>query len=440
MTLSRSDSGKRMPLSRLRNLGDLAPKFDVALDLGRSSRDRFYRLSPFKRSPLIIVVALGFLVVFSAPLYFVGDMASGEGDGSLFDATFGLFSLFWMLGWSVGVFAIALVVLLLTLGRETARVRGDELILRLGIPGLGVGMRFPGRLIRNFHYVPEPVRAGDKWRGAHLAFDYGGEPIAFGTAVDETDARRLIRQLQAIFVSHDQPPPDVSVPAPARVAVTDMARTASTAQVEQAQPHSWRSLSTLALIVANLVPVAGVLLLGWRIGDVMMLFWAESAVIGLFNLLKLVRIGGWSVLLVGPFFVGHYGAFMAGHLLFIYGFFGDSFTGGGDVSVAEVLADFMQLAPALLAFVISHGVSYFSNFLGRREYLGRTVNQQMGEPYKRIVIMHVTIIFGGFMTLALGSSLPALLLLVMLKLLADTRAHLREHRRSHNGKENNNVE
>ena len=40
--------------------------------------------------------------------------------------------------------------------------------------------------------------------------------------------------------------------------------------------------------------------------------------------------------------------------------------------------------------------------------------------------MHVTIIFGGILVLALGSPLPALVLLIALKIAADVRGHLRE--------------
>ena len=71
------------------------------------------------------------------------------------------------------------------------------------------------------------------------------------------------------------------------------------------------------LIFANLVPVAGTLFFGWRLSDVMVLYWAESAIIGFFNLCKIAVIGRWFALLAGPFFLGHFGGFMAVHFLFI---------------------------------------------------------------------------------------------------------------------------
>jgi uncharacterized membrane protein YesL len=41
--------------------------------------------------------------------------------------------------------------------------------------------------------------------------------------------------------------------------------------------------------------------------------------------------------------------------------------------------------------------------------------------------MHVTIIFGGFLVMALGSTLPALILIIGLKLWTDLYSHLKEH-------------
>jgi len=51
----------------------------------------------------------------------------------------------------------------------------------------------------------------------------------------------------------------------------------------------------------------------------------------------------------------------------------------------------------------------------------------MAAPYKRIVIMHLTVIFGGWLVMALHSALPALVLLILLKAGTDLRAHRREH-------------
>jgi len=53
----------------------------------------------------------------------------------------------------------------------------------------------------------------------------------------------------------------------------------------------------------------------------------------------------------------------------------------------------------------------------------------MGQPYGRVVVLHMTVLFGGWIVMTLGSPLAALVLLVVLKTAADLRAHKAERRR-----------
>jgi hypothetical protein len=191
-------------------------------------------------------------------------------------------------------------------------------------------------------------------------------------------------------------------------------------------PVTLTSASTLALIIANLVPVLGTVYLGWKLSDVMVLYWSESAVIGLFNVCKIAVVGRWLALVAAPFFLSHFGAFMAVHFLFIYGFF---VQGPGDFSAGEltdVLKTFTDLWPALAMLFASHALSFFINFLGRQEYRQRTMEDLMSEPYSRILFMHLVIIFGGGLTLVLGEPTPVLLLVIVLKTWIDVRAHLKQ--------------
>jgi hypothetical protein len=73
-------------------------------------------------------------------------------------------------------------------------------------------------------------------------------------------------------------------------------------------------------------------------------------------------------------------------------------------------------------------VSFVTNFIGRREYVGVTVKDLMAAPYSRIVAMQLTLLFGGWVLLALKSPLPALALLMGMKTVVDFRAHQQEHR------------
>jgi hypothetical protein len=52
----------------------------------------------------------------------------------------------------------------------------------------------------------------------------------------------------------------------------------------------------------------------------------------------------------------------------------------------------------------------------------------MAKPYGRVIVLHFTILVGGFGAMALGSPVWALVVLIAVKVALDLRAHLREHR------------
>jgi len=210
----------------------------------------------------------------------------------------------------------------------------------------------------------------------------------------------------------------------------------------------WWQSSVLSLMLANLVPVFGVLFLDWQVFPLMFLFWSENLVIGGFNVLKMLanRISspaGWAAkCFMIPFFCVHYGMFTFIHGLFIIVLFGGGFQGGGDFPnpVDFLLGGFWQIARenklglALLCLVASHGISFVTDYIRKGEYQRVGLDDLMIRPYARIVVMHVVILFGGFLMQALHSPMPGLLLLVFLKILLDLRAHAGERKNSRKDK------
>ena len=185
----------------------------------------------------------------------------------------------------------------------------------------------------------------------------------------------------------------------------------------------------MALIVANLVPLVGVLFFDWSLFTIMFCFWLESAVIGFYNILKLVLVANILSIIMVPFFVVHYGAFMSGHLVFIFALFSpDEMSFSGLLPPPDLLiSHIINVWPAFLGVCLSHGISFFYNFIGKKEFRRSTPEKQMMAPYGRIILMHLTIIFGGWLILALGAPLLALVLLIGLKIVSDARAHHKEH-------------
>jgi hypothetical protein len=329
------------------------------------------------------------------------------------DTVFGLasafFDGFWALVWTMAVLFLLGVTLLTLFYREAARIAGDLLIHVARLGPLHVLSEYELARIRN-------VRVENEKKLGRIRFDYDGGTVSLGSAMERGVAEQHVKAVAAAIgtPAPTAAPPAIEAERPANLV----------SQPAAGNPH----LSAIFLVAANLVPVVGVLLFDWSVADLMVLFWAENVVIGVYALLKMAVISRWGVLMMGPLFLGHYGLFMAIHLLFVYYMFVRGITAVGPEPAAStaIMGLFVPLWPALLALVVSHGVSFFYNFLGRREYVGRTMQQQTAEPYQRMALLHVTIVIGAWPVLLLGQPLLALLLLVVLKIVMDLRAHLKE--------------
>jgi hypothetical protein len=211
------------------------------------------------------------------------------------------------------------------------------------------------------------------------------------------------------------------------------------------------TLSIAVLVAVNLIPLVGVLFFSWEVGPILLLYWSENLVLGGFNVLKImIRPAEHPIVYLARlfpiiFFCFHYGAFCGAHGFFLLAFLDSD--GVGDILSGSdwpfvlvfvgMLVDTVRAAWSLhrdvltwplLALVISHGVSFTQNFLGKREFEHLRLEQLMHQPYQRIVLLHVAIIAGGFGVIALGSPLPLLVLIVIGKIALDIHLHRREHR------------
>ena len=85
---------------------------------------------------------------------------------------------------------------------------------------------------------------------------------------------------------------------------------------------------------------------------------------------------------------------------------------------------------AIAALFTSHGISFGYNYFYKGERNRTNLAKLMGQPYGRIVVLHLAVLFGGFLTMALGSPVGVLLILVLLKTIIDVKLHLRERRKN----------
>jgi hypothetical protein len=198
--------------------------------------------------------------------------------------------------------------------------------------------------------------------------------------------------------------------------------------------------SAALLLLANLVPLYGVLFWDWDVFSLLLLFWMENLAIGALNVARMLcaqpgDILAWlRKLFLVPFFCVHYGMFTAVHGMFVLsGMFGSrDYTSGGFAVIGPALeaAAEQDLWLPVAALAASHLFSFFWNYVHRGEYRRTTPAALMVRPYVRVVALHFAIVVGGIGAMALGSPVSALVLLVAIKTGIDVAAHLREHRAS----------
>lgn len=266
------------------------------------------------------------------------------------------------------------------------------------------------------------------------------------------------------------------------------------------------SRSAIALVVANAIPLLGVVFFGWSLLTILVLFWIENGIVGLWNIPRillaqgsilqalpdmpedaafnatgnaraaadlrarwqqaqarmataesggqmpvnpvasmLLGTGGFGRAIIAVWFVFHYGIFWVGHGIFVFAL--PSFLWAGGSTSCDGFPVFPELpidsatctsSPfgevnwsnvtiAAVALFLSHGASFFLNYIGKSQYLTTSAMRQMFAPYSRVVVLHLTILVGAFAVAIIGAPIGALLVLVVVKTVFDLNLHLRTH-------------
>ena len=198
--------------------------------------------------------------------------------------------------------------------------------------------------------------------------------------------------------------------------------------------------AVIALIVANLVPLIGVLFFGWSVWNILIVYWLENGIVGVFNVLKMAKAQGTGELerttwgnrptaetrksRLIPFFIVHYGLFWVVHGIFVltlpFLFTGEPGSASG-VDPATILF-------AAIVLGMSHAASYWWNYLHGGEYRRMSAAQLMYAPYGRLLALHMTIILGAVAIGTTGAQSAAVAILVAIKIAIDLGLHLAEHR------------
>lgn len=185
-------------------------------------------------------------------------------------------------------------------------------------------------------------------------------------------------------------------------------------------PERDTRLGLLLLVLLNAMPVAGVLYWGWKSFDLIFLYWMENVVIGLFTAARIVirpyahPLEAVYPLFIGPFFCVHYGMFTWGHGTFVVSLFGPEMNGHELMPAVLAVLQSPYMLAAAVALALIQAMDWIRDI--RQRGLGAdSVKDLMVHPYRRIAVLHLTIIAGGFALAALDEPTAGLLILVLVK-------------------------
>ncbi|HYD89047.1 MAG TPA: DUF6498-containing protein [Vitreimonas sp.] len=193
---------------------------------------------------------------------------------------------------------------------------------------------------------------------------------------------------------------------------------------EAAVPNRHGRAALIAAIGFNLVPVVGVLFWGWSAFALIFLYWLENVVIGGRTLLSMAIsgiVGGANfvgVLFFCAFFTLHYGLFCFAHGSFVVGMFAGEALGSNMLDLPGAARALFALQPGLswgLASIVLWQALQLTLFVVRGEAAGTNPLALMAAPYPRIVILHLAIIFGGFLLMLMDEPLAGLVVLALVK-------------------------
>jgi len=206
--------------------------------------------------------------------------------------------------------------------------------------------------------------------------------------------------------------------------------------------------SILSLLAANLLTIVIAVLEGWDLGMTLFIYWVQSLVIGLFAVLRILMyrtdlitdspsfqkvmkgkeagnpaLAALAIkIFMAGFFTLHYGFFHFGYYEFLSAF--------GLLAGVSLTDPYLLLACG--AFFAHHAYSFFYHRKNTGP-AGKYLQETFSYPYHRIIPLHATIIFGGFvsmvaMAFSVNLSMIILVFFLGVKTVVDVRMHVRKHR------------
>jgi hypothetical protein len=212
------------------------------------------------------------------------------------------------------------------------------------------------------------------------------------------------------------------------------------------------NIPVVSLLFANMVTIGLAVIGNWDLATVMFIYWSQSVIIGLFSVISLLGADTDALLAdlqkpiderggsdkITPRFVWFYKCMLAGFFALHYGLF---HWGYYEFIVESGLFGAVNFADPNIW--LSCGLFFANHLYSHITYRrkgpkdGEYITEQFITPYRRIIPMHMTIIFGSIVIFALQifgieSTMPVLVLFLLIKTYSDITAHLIKHYQEEN--------
>ncbi|MBI2022022.1 hypothetical protein HYS93_04070 [Candidatus Daviesbacteria bacterium] len=183
--------------------------------------------------------------------------------------------------------------------------------------------------------------------------------------------------------------------------------------------------SVISLLISNIIIIILAVAQKWDVTTVLWVYWMQSIIIGFFQFLRILSLKNFSTenfqinnqsvtptlqtkTFTAFFFLFHYGFFHFIYAIFLFNFF------------TNQPLNFIYLFTGGLIFFLNHTFSYFHNRIIDQQKI-QNIGQLMFSPYKRIIPMHLIIIFGVIL------SQSTLIVFLLLKTIVDLVMHIFKH-------------
>lgn len=203
------------------------------------------------------------------------------------------------------------------------------------------------------------------------------------------------------------------------------------------------------LVGANLVPLVGVVWWNWSVLEILVVYWLESGIIGLFNVARILLAEGepgesavsvrvmsvpinqdtaepWRSVALVTGFLGLYGLFWVGHGFFVLSVL-PAIAGSPGWTVQESL---LPIGLAVTSMLVSHGTSFGTTYLRGGEYRDTAARNLVVRPLPRVFVLQASIVFGGLALVVVDASVALLSVFVACKTTVDLIKRRRESAQS----------